>query len=385
MWFSLGRSEGFPTQYPANASAVHFDTLEVGIIVAFVILMICFAISIPSTNRKTNIHAYARIFLQLLIGLLVLLGNFGQDWETAVVQVKTPYKAGIAAEIEASIGIHIGLRSVNVTLKSNSSNPELKNEIIDYNERFTWTWDQGNFGFGPFAGRLQQEFRAAQLRGVPTPILWVVDYFVIDGEGFRYGRFYRTSGWYCHILMWTAFATWLLALILFRSVIVYGGYCLGMTGLLQLAANLLWVVVKNPSPLVIPFDGVILTTAYGVSFWITFVNGLLSVISAISIIIMDQKYDDLLYTFFDVDPLTSFDEISYLTPEEESVLRHKEVRQDIPLIPMRQSVEEEEEDQNVEYIPVYKKRGTVRYRHHVALPPPVPREKKPRHLMNQVV
>jgi hypothetical protein len=27
---------------------------------------------------------------------------------------------------------------------------ELKREIVDYNEQFDWTWDQGRFGFGPF-------------------------------------------------------------------------------------------------------------------------------------------------------------------------------------------------------------------------------------------
>lgn len=31
---------------------------------------------------------------------------------------------------------------------SNETN-ELKGEIINYNERFEWTWDQGRFGFGP--------------------------------------------------------------------------------------------------------------------------------------------------------------------------------------------------------------------------------------------
>jgi hypothetical protein len=52
------------------------------------------------------------------------------------------------------------------------------------------------------AGVLQQSFRQAQNRGLPLPILWVVDYFTIDGEGLRYGRHYRTAGWYAHIAMW---------------------------------------------------------------------------------------------------------------------------------------------------------------------------------------
>lgn len=123
------------------------------------------------------------------------------------------------------------------------------------------------------AGQLQQEFRAAQYRGLPTPILWVVDYFVIDGEGFRFGRFYRTAGWYSHILLWCAFTAWLVANILFRSVILYGAYCLGITGILQILANLIWLVVRNSNPLVIPFEEGVITMKFGFSYWLTLVTG----------------------------------------------------------------------------------------------------------------
>lgn len=88
----------------------------------------------------------------------VLVSNFGQEWEVGHIDSKTPYKAGSAVEIVASIGLKIGLRGINVTLKS-AGHAKLEMEKIDYNERFEWTWDQGRFGFGPYAGRLQQEFR----------------------------------------------------------------------------------------------------------------------------------------------------------------------------------------------------------------------------------
>lgn len=123
------------------------------------------------------------------------------------------------------------------------------------------------------AGEIQQEFRAAQYKGLPTPILWIVDYFVIDGEGFRFGRFYRTAGWYSHILIWTSFATWLVANILFNSVIEYGAYFLCLTGLLQLSANLIWWVVRNPVPLVIPFEDNKIEPVFGFSYWLTFGTG----------------------------------------------------------------------------------------------------------------
>lgn len=77
------------------------------------------------------------------------MGNYGQEWEVDRIKTKTPYKAGTAQEINATIGVKIGLRSVNITLKSTTP-PELLDEVINYNERFHWTWDQGRFGFGPY-------------------------------------------------------------------------------------------------------------------------------------------------------------------------------------------------------------------------------------------
>lgn len=82
---------------------------------------------------------------------MILVNNFGQEWEVGHIQTKTPYKAGSGDEIDAAISIKISLRSVNVTLKATpDSNSSLKYETINYNERFEWTWDQGRFGFGPY-------------------------------------------------------------------------------------------------------------------------------------------------------------------------------------------------------------------------------------------
>ncbi len=43
--------------------------------------------------------------------------NFGQEWEVAEIHTKTQYRAGIKKEIEANIGVKIGLRGINITLK----------------------------------------------------------------------------------------------------------------------------------------------------------------------------------------------------------------------------------------------------------------------------
>ena len=83
-------------------------------------------------------------------------------------------------------------------------NGDLAGETINFNERFVWAnpWAQGRVGFGRFASRFNQEFRAAQFRGMPYPILWVAEYFTLDGEQIRWGRKFRQGGWYAYQFLW---------------------------------------------------------------------------------------------------------------------------------------------------------------------------------------
>ncbi|XP_022909299.1 dual oxidase maturation factor 1-like [Onthophagus taurus] len=341
MAFDLGRKEGFPTQYAPNQTPVTVDVLEVGVIVAFVILYVALLLFIPGKKISTSFSRFTRITVSLLIGLLIILGNIGQEWEVAHIRSKTAYKAGSGEEITADIGVKIGLRSVNVTLKSGSILKQ-QEEMIDYNERFSWVWDQGRFGFGPYAGRIQREFRAAQFTGLPLPILWVVDYFVIDGEGFRYGRFYRTAGWYAHIAIWTAFPCWIIANILFKAVVQYGAIFLGLAGGFLLLGNFLWAVIRNPLPLVIPFEDDILKFSYGSSFWITLITGLACIFIAVAIYILDIYFNEELYMFFGLDNLLGYEETYGGDDTEEMVtLRHD------TLLPLKVINSHKEEEENI--------------------------------------
>ena len=164
------------------------------------------------------------MFITLFVGLIILLSNFSYEWYTDEACVLTQYKAyvfpvGIHQEIQARVSLHIGLRGFNVTLKEMSLeecldrsisgelgdyDPPFPGEEIDYNEQFYWAnpWAQGRLGFGRRAGRVSREFREAQSEGRPYPILWVAEYFTLDGEQIRWGRKFRQAGWYAHQLLW---------------------------------------------------------------------------------------------------------------------------------------------------------------------------------------
>lgn len=162
--------------------------------------------------------------MALFVGLIILLSNFSYEWYSDEACVLTQYKAyifpvGRHQEIQARVGLHIGLRGFNVTLKEMSLEECLDQSIegefgdydrpfpdedIDYNEQYYWAnpWAQGRLGFGRFAGRVSREFRQAQFEGKPYPVLWIAEYFTLDGEQIRWGRKFRQAGWYTHILLW---------------------------------------------------------------------------------------------------------------------------------------------------------------------------------------
>lgn len=104
----------------------------------------------------------------------VAVTNFGYKWEVGAVTSHAAYKPLVHDEVKLSVGLHVGLRAINVTLHAEQKGTHatsrhvtargaltrcmhvadlpasLRDEIIDYNEHFSWTWDQGRFGFGPF-------------------------------------------------------------------------------------------------------------------------------------------------------------------------------------------------------------------------------------------
>ncbi|CAL4245619.1 unnamed protein product, partial [Meganyctiphanes norvegica] len=202
----------------------------VGLMVAFLVVFVSIFFLLPSVPGIKRFLYFSRCTLTLLLGLTIMLCNFGQNWEVAVVNSKMPYRAGTAQEVTAEIDVRMGLRGLNITLKNTTQlEGDLRGETINYNERFFWTWSQGRPGFGPFAGEIQRQYRAAQHRGSPIPILWVAEYFTIDGEGLRWGRHYRHAGWYAHICVWAALPSWLLTIILFKMVIKYGAFWLFLT------------------------------------------------------------------------------------------------------------------------------------------------------------
>lgn len=296
------RSNGAPTYYAENHTPWHADILEAGIIFAGCILAVAFLCILPGIQGKSRWFTCIWIVLGVCVGTTILVTNYSAEWETAEILTTTKYKAGTGQDITAKVGIHIGLRGINVTLKGEPVHQ--LNETINYNEHFSWTWHQGRLGFGPFASQFNQDYRAAQFRGLPLPILWIAEYFTLDGEDIRWGRFYREAGLFAHMCLWLAFAFWILGNVMLFILIRYASYLIVLTGISMCTTNIIKYCIRNPLDLAIPFSAEhILVVHFGAAFWLCLVTGIMCIVCGLVILILDLRLPFATASFFGMDIL----------------------------------------------------------------------------------
>lgn len=75
--------------------------------------------------------------------------------------------------------------------------------------------------------------------------------------------------YYCRL----AFALWILSLILYSLLIEYGAYATLLTGSALVMANVIWMTVRNPNELQVPFEDGFLVFHWGWTFWLCLATG----------------------------------------------------------------------------------------------------------------
>ena len=65
------------------------------------------------------------------------VANFSYEWEVSnLTNVRTKYKAGESRDIHADIGVHIGLRGVNITLEGRFLSSDKKTQLKGITKSF---------------------------------------------------------------------------------------------------------------------------------------------------------------------------------------------------------------------------------------------------------
>ncbi|XP_022248481.1 dual oxidase maturation factor 1-like [Limulus polyphemus] len=148
---------------------------------------------------------------------------------------------------------------------------------------------------------MKEHYREAQIKGLPFPVLTVAEYLSLDTEGFSWGWQYRQAGYYSYVLLWTAFALWILSNILFCSVPRYGAFCLQLTGAVILLANIIYSLLLPEKALVIPFEGGTLVFKYGWCFWLLLAVGIIGLLVGVIATTVDIMFPNTFSTILEAE------------------------------------------------------------------------------------
>lgn len=232
---------------------------------------------------KRTLIQTCSLFGMIFLGWVILGTSFAYTWREAVIEGDFLYRVGNPERYPLRLGLHVGLRGVNITLQGLPH--EQGGELINWNERYWWSRGQGNiggwlhgrFGFGPFSNLFAQQFRAGQHRGTPIPILETLEWLTLDGENIRWHRWYHNAGYYCHICLWLAFVAWIFTGITTFMRPSTGMIWLSVTGFCMWFGCALYhgLSQKAHPELAIPFEGQLLKPEFGWAYHLALVVGII--------------------------------------------------------------------------------------------------------------
>ncbi|KAE9554794.1 hypothetical protein FO519_001991 [Halicephalobus sp. NKZ332] len=272
-WFESFREDGAPTYFYRNISeplSINIRTLIIFFL--FLVPYLAFIIILPGMREK-RFSSFFTITYHLGIGCLLMASLVLPYWNVGSVRIVSQFTPD-GVQHEADLGISVGLKAINVSLKyirSFNSDPE-RFKGMYFNEKYTMD------GVNAMGAELMEAYE----RGMPYPFLKVLEYFSLNAGSFCWGREYRKAGYFTDALLWTAVAFWALQTVLLLSLPHQYAKAGLLTGCFILLGVLLYIILA-PEQLHIPFVGVngqkvYLVMHYGSSFYLAIISGILSVV-----------------------------------------------------------------------------------------------------------
>lgn len=293
-WFRAFRGDFGYSHYGDYRTSVTWDVPFAAIIYTCILISLAAIIAAAGIRGKERWYTLVRLVYSLAVGSIILVSLFGYCWQLGEVGVHAPYIYRSNGNIRGMLGIRIGLKTVNLTLKGSFTADE---SSFNYNEELTF---ENVIKFNP------QTWGALE-RGLPQPLLSIIEYFDIDDGGLRFGRACFMAGHFANILLWTAFAFWVTGNILLCSVVWYGAACFTLTGVCMIIAVVVYHYLCPQNEVKMPCSDGTLVLTYGWCFWSTLVFGVLTTFVGLVLFTLDQKVPKKLARFFLLD--TSLEDV----------------------------------------------------------------------------
>ncbi|XP_067686200.1 dual oxidase maturation factor 1-like isoform X2 [Haliotis asinina] len=289
-WFGAFRNRHGFSWYADNPTAATVDVPLAAVTYFCVLVSVATLIASLGIRGKDRWMTALRAIYGLAVGSIILVGAYSHSWQTGTVEVTTPYVYRSPQHFRGVVGVHVALHGANVTLIGKFGGSPHSGHVA-YSEALPWS-DYGHEAdaFHDFIGR-----------GLPDPILRVVEHLCADAGGLRWGKAFHTSGAFACALLWTSFAFWIVTNILLFSVICYGGYTFTLTGFSMSLTCVVYHVCQPRNSLMISYGEHILRTHYGWSFWLILVTGVSTFVIGLLIVFLDHVFPKKMAEVMGVD------------------------------------------------------------------------------------
>ncbi|KAK6743651.1 hypothetical protein RB195_010750 [Necator americanus] len=296
MWNSWFGGFAEPSDY-ANAEMPEFNIRAVVISSIFVVPYLAFLIILPGVREKRLITLV--IFtITALVGAILAASMYLPGWTGGSAKIVAQLRSHVNERMRARVGVNVGLTTINITLRYEQMVRDDPLSRIDmshlyYNEKFDISG----------VSSMAEELRSAYQRGLPYPILSILEYFSLNQDAFDWGRHYRTAGHYTSAAVSLALACWSLAVVFLLFVPHFYGRAMLATGVSALLSCLVYLVMA-PCQLEIGFIGnegkrIVMKMSFQWSFYCVFAVGLLAVIVGIFLILLQHYHVYTLSTFLE--------------------------------------------------------------------------------------
>lgn len=243
-------------------------------------------------------------------------------WQTiGPVSIKAPIRVQDKEYINLVLEVHVGLSYVNITLghqtdvlkrntpqKSDivlprllprdslqltSSSYEKSNEVgtVEYNEKIDLKT----------AEEMREQFRAALERGLPVPILTVINYLTHQEEGFRWSVDFRSAGFFCQFTLTLTLISWAWMNIFFLVIPQHGAIAMITTGLLALLAVFLYWILLPARILLININGSVLQPKLDGCYWTVLTTGFVALLTGMVLFVIEFRHPGSLTFDLEID------------------------------------------------------------------------------------
>ncbi|KAK7492752.1 hypothetical protein BaRGS_00016057 [Batillaria attramentaria] len=311
-WFGAFRNYYGFTWYSDYRTSVTIDIPTAAVLYFCVLVCVATLFSTLGIRGRERWSTTLRALYAVGLTTVILVCLVGHNWQEGTTQIRNAqYLYRTDYFFQGTVGLRVALHGVNVTLDGYYRGPNGQGHVY-YAEDLKWA-DYGK----------EQEMISHYLdRGLPHPILTVMDFLSVDAGGLRWGRNFHSAGYFSGALMWTSLSFWIIANVLLLSVVSYGAFMFALTGVAMVLSCIVYHVCQPPQLLRIHFGDAVLTTHYGWCFWLTLAAGIMTTILGTLLFVFDHMFHEKLSEFFNLENLDE-DDLPELTPAS-SMIKDKD-------------------------------------------------------------